>query len=349
MNKKVLVAIIMVITMMFSSVVAYGAINWGNAVYISYSGQVVDSITVNGVTVNALYAPRNSVSNYDSDSTFCCAAFVSRFYSQVYGVGVYNLYPGNTPLVSSGGGYFYKTTTPKVGDIAGNSGHWAIVKAVNGNSVTLIEQNCWNTAYNSAMVGRVLTNESSYWYWRWSGNDGSSAPSVSYQNLAVENINTQNVWLYGEIVNPGKYTIPTVGVRIWDSNNILVVNHSESCNLSYPTIYQRLDLMAEAKADGLKEGETYTYQMWAMLSGVEYSSSKSTFTMAGTKAYLLGDIDNSGWIDSRDALLVLKYCAKLSDFNSAERKAADVDNNLTINAQDALIILKHAARIEIIN
>ncbi len=168
---------------------ASATINWGSAIYISSAGQVVDSITVNGKTVTALYAPRSSISNYDEDGTYCCAAFVKRFYSTVYGIGVNNLYPGNTPNIYSGSGYFYKTTTPKIGDIAGSSEHWAIVKSVSGNSVTLIEQNCWNKAYNSAMVGRVLTSESSYWYWRWSGNDVSDTTPPSISNVQVSDVN----------------------------------------------------------------------------------------------------------------------------------------------------------------
>ena len=166
---KLMLIILIAFTSSFSVVEA--TINWGTAVYISRAGQVVDSITVNGKTVSALYAPRNSVADYDSSTTYSCAAFVKRFYSEIYGIGLNNLYPGNTPNISSGSGQFYKTSSPKVGDIAASSGHWAIVKAVNSNSVTLIEQNAWNTAYTAAMVGRTLTSENSYWFWRWSGND----------------------------------------------------------------------------------------------------------------------------------------------------------------------------------
>ncbi len=154
---------------------ANAAINWGTSVYISNYGQVVNSITYNGVTVNSVYAPRNQVSNYDEDTTFCCAAFVKKFYSHVYGIGVNNLYPGRTPNVYSGSGFFYKTSSPAVGDIAASSGHWAIVKEVSGNTVTLIEQNAWNTAYTHATVNRkLILPESSYWFWRYSLRDEST-------------------------------------------------------------------------------------------------------------------------------------------------------------------------------
>lgn len=112
-----------------------GNVSDGKGIKITKANTIVDSITFNGTTVNAIYKPKKGVSNYNSDSTYCCAAFVSRFYKQVYGITVNNLYPGNTPNVASGTGRFVKTSSPKVGDIYGNSGHWAIVKAVSGNNL----------------------------------------------------------------------------------------------------------------------------------------------------------------------------------------------------------------------
>ena len=71
----------------------------------------VDSITVNGVTVEALYKERTN--GYDTDDTYCCAAFVKRFYSQVYGRNVYNLNSTTSvPLIDSGS--FQETNTPKI-------------------------------------------------------------------------------------------------------------------------------------------------------------------------------------------------------------------------------------------
>lgn len=166
---------------------ASAAIDWNcNYVYISYYGQVVDSITFNGVTVQSLYAPRNQVSNYDSDTTLCCAAFVKRFYENVFGVGVYNLFEGATPCISYGGGSFSETSSPVVGDIARGPNHWAIVKAVSGNTITLIEQNAWSSDYTKAAVGRrIIEPESTYTYFHYSGNTSSSAwyDSLSPVNL----------------------------------------------------------------------------------------------------------------------------------------------------------------------
>lgn len=124
-------------------------VNAQSGVEITYAGQVADSITYNGITVNAIYAPYTSISNYGSNTTYCCAAFVNKFYSSVYGINVYNLVRnGGGPLISGGGGSFSKVSSPQIGDIvhylAGKTTHWSIVKSIGGNTITVIEQNGWN-------------------------------------------------------------------------------------------------------------------------------------------------------------------------------------------------------------
>lgn len=105
---------------------------------ITKSGFVAD--TLNGV--EALYRPGR---NDGSNATYSCAAFIKRYYKEVHGVTVMNLFAGRTP--SSSKGSFKSVSTPQVGDVVAclstsGSNHWAIVKQVNNNStVTLIEQN----------------------------------------------------------------------------------------------------------------------------------------------------------------------------------------------------------------
>lgn len=61
--------------------------------------------------------------------------------------------------------------------------------------------------------------------------------------------------------------------------------------------------------------------------------------------YETGDVDGNGSINAQDALLVLKYAAKLGDLTDAQFKAANVDDSISVNATDALNILKYAAKI----
>ncbi len=278
--KKILTLVAVVVTMTvcfaFSS---EATINWGRAVYISQYGQVVDSITHNGVTVNAVYAPRNQVANYDEDGTFCCAAFVKKFYSSVYGVSVVNLIPGRTPSVNSGGGYFYKVSTPQVGDIAANSGHWAIVKAVSGNTVTLVEQNTWNLEYNSAQVGRTLVlPESSYWFWRWSGNSGGNSAAPSYFT---------GLW-HGEVSDNNARIDATINLTYIQSCGFYLGTSTNNMKrIDEPTNANVINIWFNLKDyyGPLASGTTYYYKIYIVVNGVEYVSNTQSFTTSHTHAY----------------------------------------------------------------
>lgn len=161
MKKRLLslaLALVMVLALMPTAAAMTG-------VKITKKGQVVDSITFKGVTVNAIYAPQSTVSNYSSDPTYCCAAFVSKFFREVYGVKVYNLVKnGGGPKVDKGS--FSVTTNPQVGDVVhrktDTSTHWAIVKAVDSKTVTVIEQNAWySRADDKARVGKTYERSDS--------------------------------------------------------------------------------------------------------------------------------------------------------------------------------------------
>lgn len=108
--------------------------------------------------VKALYRPGG---NDGASSTYSCAAYVKRFYSQVHKVSVYNLNRGCTPLTTSGQ-KFQKVSTPMEGDIVRFPGHWAIVKKVNPSSktVVLIEQN-WKWSQGGSTLCKI--NRSVKW------------------------------------------------------------------------------------------------------------------------------------------------------------------------------------------
>ncbi len=118
---------------------------------ITKDGFVADSF--NGV--DALYRKGY---NDGSSTTYSCAAYIKRYYSEVYGVSVSNLLSGRTPAASKG--TFKLVKTPEAGDIVacastGSSNHWAIVKQVNDdNTVTLIEQN-WKWTQGGQTVCKI--------------------------------------------------------------------------------------------------------------------------------------------------------------------------------------------------
>ena len=109
-------------------------------VCITKAGQVVD--TFNGVAAKYTTASSNT-------GTYCCARYVSNYYSAVFDVAVSDMFTGHTPDANYGD--FKKLTigsdTVLPGDIgyqtnSSGSGHWFIIKAVNTDgSFTVIEQN----------------------------------------------------------------------------------------------------------------------------------------------------------------------------------------------------------------
>lgn len=62
-----------------------------------------------------------------------------------------------------------------------------------------------------------------------------------------------------------------------------------------------------------------------------------------------GDVNQDGFVDASDALLVLKHAAKLSMLESEVLPAADINADNIIDASDALMILKVAARLLMLN
>ncbi len=65
------------------------------------------------------------------------------------------------------------------------------------------------------------------------------------------------------------------------------------------------------------------------------------------KSLKYGDLDGNGIINSKDAIIVLRYDAEEITFTSAQKLAADVDGNGIINSKDAILILRYDA--EVIN
>lgn len=59
-----------------------------------------------------------------------------------------------------------------------------------------------------------------------------------------------------------------------------------------------------------------------------------------------GDVDNKGDVTAADARLVLRYCAKLEEFDSKQKEAADVDRDGDVTPLDARAILRIAAGLD---
>ena len=149
-----------------TALLSFAAISYAGP-YFDYqkTGQVVDSMTVSGKTINAVYS---ATTNYGtSGDGYQCADLVKKYYSTVYGITVSNLTASLVPPASSDKKKVFKVvTTPAQGDIAfwksGPIGvaHFAIVKSTSSSQVVFFEQNnkWWekdNKTFHAA-VGRKL-------------------------------------------------------------------------------------------------------------------------------------------------------------------------------------------------
>ena len=158
----------------FSTCASAFAITTTSRVEITKDKQVVDTFLYNSIQTQAIYTPKENITNYNSDTTYSCAALVKRFYSSVYKVTVYGLIStSSVPVVTSGS--FYEVSSPKAGDIVRFSKytHWALVKKIDSSgNITLMEQNVWSGEY--ALVGRVISaseaKSGAYTYFRYSKN-----------------------------------------------------------------------------------------------------------------------------------------------------------------------------------
>lgn len=100
---------------------------------------------------------------------------------------------------------------------------------------------------------------------------------------------------------------------------------------------------------------SFTLKPKELTAGTSYSVYLSTTSKAVTKvasfqygekpAYTLGDVNDDGNIDAKDAVFVLRYAAKLADLNSQQQLSADVNADGAIDAKDAVKILRYAAEL----
>lgn len=100
---------------------------------------------------------------------------------------------------------------------------------------------------------------------------------------------------------------------------------------------------------------SFTLKPKELTAGMSYSVYLSTTSKAVTRvasfqygekpAYTLGDVNDDGNIDAKDAVLVLRYAAKLANLNSQQQLSADVNADGAIDAKDAVKILRYAAEL----
>lgn len=133
---------------------------------------------------------------------------------------------------------------------------------------------------SSQLITRYSIHQGGYVY---KANNPQSV-NVSYTNVRTNWTDTRNAELAGDIQNPNRAVISEVGAYVWDNKGTCVVNHRESCGRNNSTVYQKLNIVNEAKPSGLKAGTDYTYQFWANVNGRIIYSTKGSFRTKGSSA-----------------------------------------------------------------
>lgn len=173
MRNKV-ITVVMVVIVIFAGATSVNAnTQWIN---ITQSMQAIDQLD----GVQALYR-QATVTQDASDSTYSCAAYVKRYFSQIYHVDINNLLMNNTPRVSSG--ELIAISDPRKGDLAfwTTMNHSAIVKSSRDNTVVLIEQN-WKWNGKAAYEREISRYESGVCFYRWQGGGSFSSNRNSDTN-----------------------------------------------------------------------------------------------------------------------------------------------------------------------
>lgn len=224
---SVCIALVLMATAFVVPVSTNAATDNSVTVTVTKEGQIVDTMTYEGVKVNAIYKPRNdsNASEMWDDPVYCCAALIKKFYQAVYGCTVYNLWPGDTPLCDYG--TFTKIKTPEVGDVYGNSTHWAIVKQINGSEIVLFEQNwtwyddngCY-AKYNRTVDLNDLESDVSFF--RYSGADTPAKPVLTTDYASQEGVAKKFSWTTGTKTAYSTLNIYTYNsVGTYNSDNLI--------------------------------------------------------------------------------------------------------------------------------
>ncbi|MBR6103398.1 MAG: GBS Bsp-like repeat-containing protein [Ruminococcus sp.] len=157
---------------------------------ITYDGQVVDSF----MGVEAKY-----ILEYQWSGPYCCAYFVGNFYEKFFGTLMYDInnYQGKPKVYLAGHtAELRETDSPLPGDVVQNKkySHVAIVKAVDGDTLTLIEQNWkwndWKTGKPVCTINRKVNKNDVFVYRLYI--DGKESP-IPYNKPVFNSVDVTDI------------------------------------------------------------------------------------------------------------------------------------------------------------
>lgn len=181
--------------------------------------------------------------------------------------------------------------------VEGKYGRVAFVEDVSDDIVTVTTGGCEGETFeeNTGVIKRSVSKAEMQTLGGCSGFYGyiyleKPIQLIYYSRIKTTFVSENNASLQGRIENPNHAIISQVGVWVWDSASELVVDYKEDCGLKTSYINQNLNIIGEAKEDGLISGETYTYQMYAVANGLIYKSGSDSFTTVDGQNSVITDV-----------------------------------------------------------
>lgn len=159
----------------------------------------------------------------------------------------------------------------------GAYGHVGIVTGVNSSKITVVNQNFANQpkcTVNTFPLDVIACCIRPAW--------GSAQITASWSEW-VENITNHSAKINARINVSQKVQFTGAGVYIWDSNNRLLYQGSETTTVNYTYMNIFYNIQSELGIT-LSPGQNYTYQMFADFGGKRYWGNKKTFKTTGTSS-----------------------------------------------------------------
>lgn len=202
-------------------------------------------------------------------------------------------------------------------------------------------------------VGALATDSNDPGIYNIKTNDGVTITPKKADNSAITDVG-------GYYANAVKFDVTASGLTGEENAQCLLLVLKGDASGNAPTTPTADNIVyinqAEKGANGKasftgtdaaypKELRTGTYYVYLVSEGSEFKADAPAATFQYDQKYTLGDVNDDTYIDSRDALLTLRYSVNLVNLSEIQQLAADVNRDGYIDSRDALLILRYSVNL----
>lgn len=202
-------------------------------------------------------------------------------------------------------------------------------------------------------VGALATDSNDPGIYNIKTNDGVTITPKKADNSAITDVG-------GYYANAVKFDVTASGLTGEENAQCLLLVLKGDASGNAPTTPTADNIVyinqAEKGANGKasftgtdaaypKELRTGTYYVYLVSERSEFKADAPAATFQYDQKYTLGDVNDDTYIDSRDALLTLRYSVNLVNLSEIQQLAADVNRDGYIDSRDALLILRYSVNL----